>query len=334
MTLDEQYTAIEEKIPKIYEAGKSDGKSEERKVVNDIISGKVTSLTIPTGCSKIRAYAFYYAKITSVAIESTRLDGIYAYSFANCSSLTELRISDKSNIRRFGAKAFYKCSNLKVIDLTNYSGSDIPRLDSIDAFDGVHADCVIIVPAKFYTQWISATNWSAVADMIVPDLKYGSTMFRFVAVGGDPDNLLVTHGFGVTEAGHQSVRDVNVLEKLDTNSVGGVGDGAFYNNDTIKRVTISSKNIVIGVEAFYMCISLESVTFKGGVRAISVNSFAECSNCLTYDFSSCTSIPTLTAVNAFSGINENAKMLIPKGLYDEWRSATNWAEYADYMVAV
>lgn len=299
---------------------------------NELVSGKATDIVIPLGCSKIRAYAFIQSKtIKTVEIESSRLDGVYYDAFAYCSALTEFRISNKCNIRAFGKRAFYNCANLKVIDLTNYSGSDIPTLDSIDAFDGVHADCVIIVPAKLYDQWISATNWSAVADMIVPDLKYGTVTYDFYHSGGT--NLTDITGYGISNVGHYMVRDVVIPAINDGKTVVAVANDAFIGNTNIKSLTIYTDSIVIGREAFSNCTALESVVFKKTPKKIRREAFRGCSSCLIYDFSFCARIPALEN-DGFKGINENAKILVPKNLYGEWKSVTNWAIYADHIVAV
>ena len=241
---------------------------------NALISRAYETLVIPKGCNAISAYAFYYAnkKLKSVSVESTRLNGVYSHAFYHCDLLEEFRIADKCNIRRFGGKAFNTCSKLKVIDLTNYSGTDIPVLDSIDAFGGTHADCVIIVPAKLYNQWISATNWSAIADMIVPDLKYSAGVtYDTQAAGGTA--LRDVTGFGVSKVGHESVRDVNVTSPVDGKTVVCIGNDAFERNPSIKRVTVDVENITIGSYAFYNCTSLESVIFKKTPKKIRNSNF-------------------------------------------------------------
>ena len=45
-----------------------------------------------------------------------------------------------------------------------------------------------------------------------------------------------------------------------------------------------------------------------------------------YDFSNCTTIPTLSNVNAFNGINNNtSNIVVPDELYDQWITTTNWS---------
>lgn len=176
MSVKETMTALADKIRsytgKTDLLGIDDMVAEMGAVANvipiQLIADTAASVVVPKGCPKVRAYAFYYRKsLKSVVVESTQLNGVYASAFNGCSYLEEFRIADKCNIKRFGSKAFYNCPALKVVDLSNYSGTSVPVLDEANAFYRVHEDCVIIVPAKLYKQWISATNWSAVGDMIV-----------------------------------------------------------------------------------------------------------------------------------------------------------------------
>ena len=86
--------------------------------------------------------------------------------------------------------------------------------------------------------------------------------------------------------------------------------------------------------AFYNCYSLTSITIPNSVTSIQTGAFYNCYSLIEYDFSTFTSIPTLSDKNAFSGINGICKMLIPSALIDTWKTATNWSAYAKYMVAV
>jgi hypothetical protein len=59
--------------------------------------------------------------------------------------------------------------------------------------------------------------------------------------------------------------------------------------------------------------------------------FEGCSALVYIDFSHLTAIPTLPSSTPFSGVT-NAKFIVPDALYDEWISATNWANFADRIV--
>ena len=42
----------------------------------------------------------------------------------------------------------------------------------------------------------------------------------------------------------------------------------------------------------------------------------------------------LSNTNAFTGIVADCEIRVPAALADEWKAATNWATYADYIVGV
>ena len=109
---------------------------------------------------------------------------------------------------------------------------------------------------------------------------------------------------------------------------------AFYYCSSLSSITIPDGVTSIGSHAFTYCYSIASVTVPGGVTSIGDNAFNNCYGIRYYDFSAYTSVPTLTNTNAFGSIQSDCQMLIPAALYDEWSTATNWATYASYMIAV
>ena len=113
-----------------------------------------------------------------------------------------------------------------------------------------------------------------------------------------------------------------------------IGDGAFINCFSLASVIIPTGVTYIGDGAFSGCFSLASVTIPTGVTSIGNSAFGGCFGMRYYDFSAFASVPTLSNTNAFNQIPSDCQMLIPSALYDEWSTATNWATYASYMVAV
>ena len=106
-----------------------------------------------------------------------------------------------------------------------------------------------------------------------------------------------------------------------------------YQN-AVQKVEIGEGVTSLGSHAVYYCASLASITIPEGVTSIGDSAFYNCYGMRYYDFTACTSVPALSSTNAFTGISSDCQMLIPAALYDEWSAATNWAEYAKYMVAV
>lgn len=84
-------------------------------------------------------------------------------AFFNCDGLTSITIPD--SVTRIGRDAFYDCSNLKEVDFSTCT--DIPTLESSNAFSNTYSNLVIKVPSALLDEWKAATNWSTYADKIV-----------------------------------------------------------------------------------------------------------------------------------------------------------------------
>jgi hypothetical protein len=80
------------------------------------------------------------------------------------------------------------------------------------------------------------------------------------------------------------------------------------------------------------CYSLSSVIFPSSIDNLPANAFSNCYGMAFYDFSHHTSVPTLSNTNAFTGIPDDCKIIVPDALYDEWIAATNWSTYASYII--
>lgn len=118
------------------------------------------------------------------------------------------------------------------------------------------------------------------------------------------------------------------------NSVTSIGYMAFWTCLSLTSVEIKDGVKGIGEGAFEFCEALESVKFGKGLETIGSLAFDGCSSCLLYDFSDATSVPVLEWEDVFAGIPEDCKIKVPSALYNEWKNATNWTFYADYIVAV
>ena len=145
----------------------------------------------------------------------------------------------------------------------------------------------------------------------------------------------VTIPDGVTSIGDNAFGGCRSLASVTIpKGVTSIGDYAFGNCPSLASVTIPTGVTSISNSAFSNCFSLASVTIPTGVTSIGDSAFGGCLGMRYYDFSAFASVPTLSNTNAFSQIPSDCQMLIPSALYDEWSTATNWATYASYMVAV
>jgi hypothetical protein len=92
------------------------------------------------------------------------------------------------------------------------------------------------------------------------------------------------------------------------------------------------RNYSGGASFWSQDLALEYVSFIDGT-GIDNYDFSAATYVKTLDFSRHTSVPTLGDVY-YINANPDLKILVPIELYDEWAVATNWVEFAEYLVAV
>lgn len=94
--------------------------------------------------------------------------------------------------------------------------------------------------------------------------------------------------------------------------VKAIGNGVFFNNETLESVEIPASVETIGATAFFSCSNLSSVTVLA------------------------TTPPTLEADNVFDPYTEISKLKIyvPSASVSTYKAAINWFEYANDIYAI
>ena len=118
------------------------------------------------------------------------------------------------------------------------------------------------------------------------------------------------------------------------NGITSVGDSAFHNCRSLASITIPNGITSIDGLSFYSCYSLASITIPNGITSVGDSAFKNCRGVVFYDFTACTTVPTLASTTAFTGIPADCKIRVPAALVNAWKAATNWATYADHIVGV
>lgn len=132
------------------------------------------------------------------------------------------------------------------------------------------------------------------------------------------------------------------LRKLDLSNLTNLSNPLFlqfYQCGTLEEVILPSNLTVLQGGAFSGCSNLRKVTFPSTLTTLnSGQTFYGVSNCV-FDFTACQQIPSLASSNVFqtsvgNAYNACSRILVPASLYNDWIAATNWANYANYIIAV
>ena len=140
---------------------------------------------------------------------------------------------------------------------------------------------------------------------------------------------------GVTNIGNSAFYSCYSLASITIpNGVTNIVDSAFDSCYSLASITIPNGVTNIVDSAFYNCRSLASITIPNGITSIGDSTFHNCRGVAFYDFTACTTVPTLASTNAFTGIPADCQIRVPAALADAWKAATNWSTYADHIVGV
>lgn len=263
-------------------------------------------------------------------------------------NLTEIVIP--KGVKEIGPYALAGLSKCGIYDFSNFDS--VPPL----SYEGFYGGCYgkIYVPASLYDQWIKATNWATYADYIVPKASEGLTITYGDAWGMDAEQYTVIGRGDCTDS------FVVIPEKYDDGIHGEleVKEIAYYvfsQDDTLtaiyipKTITVMWTDPVAGCRtlkkiylpgvtataSIVLCglTSLEYVKFGSELTDIGGGTFGGCAAGAVYDFTACESVPTLDSYGVGEEFGTEPVIKVPASLYEEWKAATNWTLYEDYIVA-
>ena len=128
------------------------------------------------------------------------------------------------------------------------------------------------------------------------------------------------------------------LEIINWGGITTIGSGAFRLCPSLKGTFVIPTSVTKIPYAAFDRVGFDKVLFHDGITEIDGAAFGMGDDKILrnteYDFSACTSIPTITGSNAFGYSNCGQVFKIPSALFSEWSTANYWSTWASEMVAV
>ena len=289
--------------------------------IDNTVSFKGVSMTV----KNINPYICYgnnYIKECKINSNST----IGEYAFYYCNNLESLTLS----VTKIKTSAFEGCSEIKEITLEN-------GLESIgdSAFYGCRNLTEIVIP----------NTVTSIGDYTFKDCNSLSNILI-----EDRDSVLTLGSNGSTPIFSDCPLDsVYIGGNISYKTTNSYGYSPFYNNKTLRVVTLTDKETEISENEFYGCSNLKSVTIGDGMESIGNWAFSGCSNLETFEFGSsmktigeeafsdCAALtrinskamtPPVCGPQALDDINKwTCKLYVPNDVISAYQAADQWKEF-------
>ncbi|HHW89637.1 MAG TPA: leucine-rich repeat domain-containing protein [Clostridiales bacterium] len=176
---------------------------------------------------------------------------------------------------------------------------------------------------------------SLTGSLIIPNSVTRIGTYAFYHCSGFTGDLIIPNS--ITSIGERAFQGCSGFTGSLTipNSITSISNAVFYGcSGFTGDLTIPNSITSIDNSVFRECSNLIRVVFEGQAPTLNSFTFYGCTAVLEYDFTNCTTVPTLSNENAFRNINANCIMKVPAALEAAWKAATNWVTYADYIVGV
>jgi hypothetical protein len=148
------------------------------------------------------------------------------------------------------------------------------------------------------------------------------------------DTILYCYvGTNVTEVRNSFFTQCNSITVFKAPDGVALTYNVFQNAKSLSTIEIGSGTTNIRENCFQNT-KITSLVIPATVATISANAFKDCIACKTYIIEKTDGVITLSATDAFSGINSSTKIYVPDALVNDYKIASNWSTYANYIYPI
>ena len=228
--------------------------------------------------------------------EDTIIETLPAYMFQACSSLEKIKLSPA--VKTLGSCLFNQCTALREVTIP---------------------EGVTTIPQNCFALCLS------LATIVLP-----STVTKILA-NAFANSGIVEISLAVGQLGASAFYNCQRLTKVSISGLSIIPSGAFQYCANLMDVSLAEDHLTqIAQQAFAYCTSLAEITIPSTVTSIGNQCFSGCDSLMRVHVKA-TTPPTLGSNVFGSFYADDFKIYVPVGTLAEYKSATNWSYYAQYM---
>jgi hypothetical protein len=263
----------------------------------------LTSVTVGTNVTTIADQAFSYSSLTNVTLPAS-VTNIAFDAFLDCNSLTAFTVATNNSVYSSTAGVLFNSNQTVLIEFPEGRAGSYAVPASVTNI-GVYA----FYGSSNLTSVAISTNVTGIEDYAFYDCP------GLTAITVNTNNPAFSSAAGVLFDKSQDTLIQYPAGNAATyytmpNSVTNIGMEAFYGCPNLISVTLGTNVAIVGSAAFEYCPVLASITFPNSVTVIGGDAFAECSgltnitigtgvtNILSQAFLGC---PSVAAISVAAG---------------------------------
>lgn len=263
-------------------------------------SNLVWTLVFPPSLKSIKRYTF--AECSSLpGVNLSNIISVYDCAYYNCKKIKNINITP--SVKYIGPSAFYNCTELQKQTGLSFNLSNFNNISSIGT------DALYNVSPKNLTCYLFDYN-----NYIVPgNMNFKNT--ETIQINSNTDSGTLNYiplNLFKDNIKLKSIILKNNINRIDDNAFNGcsnlisvtsttltsIGNNAFCNCSNLTSITFNSSINTIGKEAFYNCNKLKTINLPSDLILIDNSTFNLCKNLLSIEIKA--NVKSIND-NAFSG---------------------------------